>query len=211
MISKSKQKFLHIPAIVRVFLLVLAFLIPSYVVAVVITGNVKFLGNLAITGSLTKGSGTFVIDHPLDSKNKLLFHSFVESPDVKNLYDGIATLNQNGEAVIKLPNYFEALNKDFRYQVKPVDKSAPNLYIKEEVKDNKFTIAGGVPGQKISWQVTGTRQDPYILANPIIVEVENGPDALVNKVEYLHSGVYEVSKVKDFFSAIITFFQSFYR
>ena len=67
-----------------------------------------------MTGTIGKGAGSFVIDHPLDPRNKLLYHSFLESPDVKNIYDGVATLDKNGEAVIKLPRYFEALNKDFR-------------------------------------------------------------------------------------------------
>ncbi len=155
---------------------------------VTFSGSVHFLEDLIITGSISKGSGTFVIDHPLDPENKLLYHSFVESPDVKNIYDGIITLDENGEAAVELPVYFEALNKDFRYQVKGVSEPAPNLHIKEEVKDNRFAIAGGPPHATVSWQVTGIRHDPYILANPIEVEVEKGPDALVEKGEYIHEG-----------------------
>ncbi|NQV92954.1 hypothetical protein HQ403_00470, partial [Candidatus Kaiserbacteria bacterium] len=47
------------------------------------------------------------------------------------------------------------------------------------------------PNTRVSWQVTGIRHDPYILANPIEVEVEKGPDQLVDKGEYVHppSGV----------------------
>ena len=148
-------------------------------------------GSLSITGLISKGSGTFAIDHPLDPKNKLLFHSFVESPDVKNIYDGVAELDRTGEATVILPSYFEALNKDFRYQVKSIDSPAPNLYIKEEVRNNQFTIAGGDPSTRVSWQITGIRHDPFILENPIIVEVDKGPDALVEKGEYLIPGVYE--------------------
>ena len=155
---------------------------------VTFSGSVHFLEDLIITGSISKGSGTFVIDHPLDPENKLLYHSFVESPDVKNIYDGIITLDENGEAVIELPNYFEALNKHFRYQYTALEVPAPNLYIKEEIKDNRFAIAGGPPHATVSWQVTGIRHDPYILANPIEVEVEKGPDALVEKGEYIHEG-----------------------
>ena len=152
----------------------------------VLTGGVTITGNLSVTGNVTKGSGTFVIDHPLDPKNKLLYHSFVESPDVKNIYDGVATLDEFGEAQIQLPSYFEALNKDFRYQVKPINTPSPNLYIKEEVSDNRFTIAGGEPHARVSWQVTGIRHDPYILEYPIEVEVEKGPNQLVDKGEYIH-------------------------
>ncbi len=150
-----------------------------------LTGNVLFQGNLAITGALSKGGGSFVIDHPLDPRNKMLFHSFAESPDAKNLYDGVVVLDENGVAEIQLPDYFMALNKDFRYQFFPFNEAMPNLYIQREVVNNNFAIAGGIPNGRISWQVTGIRQDAFILANPIIVEVEKGPDELVDKGECL--------------------------
>ena len=160
-------------------------LIPSIVSSVSFPEGVTIQGNLSVGGALSKGSGTFVIDHPLDPEDKLLFHSFVESPDVKNIYDGVVELGRNGEAVVTLPAYFEALNTDFRYLLTPVGKSSPNLYVKKGVKRNKFTIAGGEPNTKVSWQVTGIRHDPYILANPIEVEVEKGPDTLVDKGEFV--------------------------
>ena len=156
-----------------------------------LTGAILFEGNLAITGALSKGSGSFVIDHPLDPKNKLLYHSFVESPDVKNLYDGVAQLDENGEARITLPNYFMALNKDFRYQYFPHLEPMPNLYIKQEIKDNEFVIAGGAPLGRLSWQVTGIRHDPYILAHPVIPEVEKGVDQPVVKGECLYEPLCE--------------------
>ena len=40
--------------------------------------------------------------------------------------------------------------------------------------DVAHAIAGGGPGQKISWQVTGIRQDAYANAHRIVVE-ENKP------------------------------------
>ena len=51
--------------------------------------------------------------------------------------------------------------------------------------DNRFQIAGGAPGQKISWQVTGIRQDAYANAHRIVVE-ENKPAEEVG--HYLHPG-----------------------
>ncbi len=146
--------------------------------------------DLGVTGSLSKGSGSFVIDHPLDPKNKLLYHSFVESPDVKNLYDGIATLDRRGEARVKLPRYFGALNDEYRYLATPIGKPAPNLHLKRGVRRNEFILAGGEPGTKISWQVTGIRKDPYIVANPVVPEVLKGPDALVDVGEYLFPELY---------------------
>ena len=164
-----------------------------------ITNNSSVTGNMSVVGAIAKGSGTFVIDHPLDPKNKLLYHSFVESPDVKNIYDGIATLNKRGEAIIGLPNYFLALNKDFRYLGTPIGEPMPNLYLKREVQKRFFglfgkpviKISGGAPYGRVSWQVTGIRKDPLIVAHPIIPEVEKGPGQLVDKGEYLYPELYE--------------------
>jgi len=156
-----------------------------------LTGNVKFLGDLSVGGQLQKGSGTFAIDHPLKPKTHLLFHSFVESPDVKNIYDGVTKLDSNGEAVIELPSYFEALNTDYRYLFFPLGEPMPDLYIKEGVIGNSFTIAGGAPEEEVSWQITGIRHDPFIQAYPIEVEVEKGPGQIVDKGEYLFEGYKE--------------------
>ena len=167
-----------------------------------LVGNVEFEGNLTVTGAMSKGAGTFLIDHPLDPKNKLLYHSFVESPDVKNLYDGIAVLDEEGTVTIQLPSYFEALNEGFRYQFFPHDQSMPNLYIVKEVENNSFSISGGEPNGRISWQVTGIRHDPYILANPIIPEVDKGPDEIRDKGEYLFEGYEEDNTASERISLI---------
>lgn len=164
--------------------------------AVVLSKNATVTGNASILGTLSKGSGSFVIDHPLDPKNKLLYHSFVESSDVKNLYDGIATLDEKGSATIELPSYFLALNKDFRYLATAIGEPMPDLRLTAPVKRRffgfagpiVFTISGGAPGGRVSWQVTGIRHDAYIVDNPMIVEVEKGPDELAQKGEYLFEG-----------------------
>ncbi len=152
---------------------------------VTLDGNIKFAADLLVVSTISKGSGTFVIDHPLDPVNRLLYHSFVESPDVKNIYNGIAEITENGEAVVKLPDYFEALNDNFRYQVKSIGAAQPQLHIKEGVLNNEFIIGGGVPGAEVSWQVTGIRHDPYIIANPVVVEVLKSATALVDRGQYL--------------------------
>ena len=72
-------------------------------------------GNLSIAGNISKAGGSFKIDHPVDPSNKYLYHSFVESPDMMNIYNGTAVLNVDGKASVELPNWFEALNRDFRY------------------------------------------------------------------------------------------------
>lgn len=135
-----------------------------------------FDGDVDIAGTLSKSAGSFKIDHPLDPENKYLSHSFVESPDMMNVYNGNAVLGEGGTAWVELPSYFEALNSDFRYQLTAIGSASPNLHIAQEVRGNRFQIAGGAPGKKVSWQVTGIRQDAYARQNRIPVE-ENKPEA----------------------------------
>ncbi|HEY6373643.1 MAG TPA: hypothetical protein VIX37_23920 [Candidatus Sulfotelmatobacter sp.] len=130
-----------------------------------------FSGDVQVTGNLSKGGGSFKIDHPLDPANKYLYHSFVESPDMMNIYNGNVMLDANGEAVIDLPEWFGALNRDYRYQLTCVGGFAP-VYIAEEISNNQFKIAGGKSGMKVSWQVTGVRQDAWANAHRIPVEVQ---------------------------------------
>jgi len=135
-------------------------------------GNAQVTGNLNVTGTVSKGGGSFKIDHPLDPANKFLYHSFVESPDMKNVYDGVVTLDAKGEATVTLPEWFETLNRDFRYQLTSIGQAAPDLHVKSEVKANVFSIAGGGSGQKVSWQLTGIRKDAWADAHRIPVEEE---------------------------------------
>lgn len=130
-----------------------------------------FQGNVLVTGNLVKPGGGFLIDHPEDPANRYLQHSFVESPERKNVYDGIAVLDKKGEAQVKLPKWFAVLNRDFRYQLTCLGQHAP-VYIAQEIEGSRFRIAGGPPGLKVSWQVTGIRQDPWAKANPLSAEQE---------------------------------------
>ncbi len=144
------------------------------------------LGNMNISGNLTKGGGSFKIDHPLDPANKYLSHSFVESPDMMNIYNGNVALDDNGEATIDLPNWFEALNKEFRYQLTCIGGFAP-VFVAEEISNNRFKIAGGKAGLKISWQVTGIRHDAYAEKHRIPLEQEK---SLTERGHYLHPDVF---------------------
>jgi hypothetical protein len=129
-----------------------------------------FTGGVHVAGTLTKVAGSFRIDHPLDPANKYLSHSFVESPDMLNVYNGNVALDASGQAVIELPDWFEALNRDFRYQLSAVGVSQPGLFVAAKVKGNRFRIGGGVPRAEVSWQVTGIRDDAYARAHRIPVE-----------------------------------------
>lgn len=141
-----------------------------------------FDGDVRVTGTFDNSKSSLVIDHPVDPENKYLYHSSVVSPDMKTVYDGIVTLDVAGEAVVQLPDYFDALNGDFRYQLTCLGGYAP-VYVADELPDNQFRIAGGAPGMKVSWQVTGIRKDAFAEANRTQVEV-NKPDS--EKGLYMH-------------------------
>jgi len=120
------------------------------------------------------GVKAFKIDHPLDPAGKFLMHSSVESDAMKNMYDGVVTLDAEGAAWVVLPEWFDALNQDFRYQLTCLGRYAP-VFIAHEVEHHRFQIAGGTPGLRVSWQVTGIRHDAYARAHPLVVEPQKGP------------------------------------
>ena len=139
-------------------------------------------GNIVIPGNLAKGGGSFRIDHPLDPENKYLYHSFVESPDMMNIYNGNIVTDASGKATVELPTYFEALNMEFRYQLTVIGSFAQAI-INKEVINNKFEIATSTPNVKVSWQVTGIRHDAYANQNRIPTEVDK---AAKDKGTYIH-------------------------
>lgn len=157
-----------------------------------------FVGSVDIAGSLTKSSGTFKIDHPLDPANKYLYHSFVESPDMMNIYNGVVTLDENGLATVTLPDWFESLNQDFRYQLTAIGAPGPNLHIAAKVQNNSFKIGGGQPGMEVSWQVTGVRHDAWANAHRVQVEVEKQG---VERGTYLHPELFGAPKEKSALAA----------
>jgi hypothetical protein len=139
-------------------------------------------GNVEVGGNLSKAGGSFKIDHPLDPENKYLYHSFVESPDMMNIYNGNVVTDGSGYAVVTLPDWFGALNRDFRYQVTPIGQFAQAM-IASQIADGKFTIRTDKGNVMVSWQVTGIRQDAWANAHRIPVEEEK---AEKDKGQYLH-------------------------
>ncbi len=151
------------------------------------SGNGHYDGNLSVGGTLSKGGGSFKIDDPLDPENKYLSHSFVESPDMLNIYNGSVRLDARGEGWVTMPEYFQALNRDFQYVLTSVGSSQPRLYIAREIKGNRFKIAGGRPNGKVSWMVTGIRQDAWANAHRIPTEEEKPAQ---ERGTYLHPELY---------------------
>jgi len=144
-------------------------------------------GNLNVAGAITAGTKDFKIDHPLDPTNKFLYHGSVESSEMMNIYTGNAILDNSGEAVVTLPKWFEALNRDYRYQLTAIGAAAPNLHVAQEISNHQFSIAGGAPGMKVSWQVTGVRHDAYAKTHPLVVEVKKSEK---ERGHYLHPDAY---------------------
>ncbi|MFN8745754.1 MAG: hypothetical protein ACK5ZN_12395 [Phycisphaerales bacterium] len=146
-----------------------------------------FKGKTAVVGSLSKSGGSFKIDHPLDPANKYLYHSFVESPDMLNIYSGVVRTDDRGFATVTLPSYFEALNTDYRYQLTIIDESGSDEFIQakvvSKVKNGQFVLRTSSPSTEVSWQVTGIRNDAWARANRIVPEVDKVGSA---KGTYLH-------------------------
>jgi len=156
-----------------------------------------FQGDVNVTGNLSKSGGSFKIDDPVDPANKYLYHSFVESPDMKDMYDGTATTDATGNATIQLPKWFQALNRSFRYQLTPIGQFAQAI-VATEVENNQFTIKTDKPYVKVSWQVTGTRHDAWANAHRIPVEVEKPKE---ERGYYIHPELFGQGQDKNIMAA----------
>jgi len=145
-----------------------------------------FQGTIFTSGGIVQPSSAMHIDHPLDPANKYLYHSSIESSEMKNIYDGNVTTDANGDAVVELPDWFEALNRDFRYQLTTIGQPA-QAWIASKIANHSFTIKTDKPNVEISWQVTGVRQDAWANAHRLPVEAPKlGRDA----GHYLHPELY---------------------
>jgi trimeric autotransporter adhesin len=129
----------------------------------------NFSGSINVTGAIFAGTKDFRIDHPLDPANKYLTHSSVESSEMMNIYTGNVTTDAQGEATVHLPDWFEVLNTDFRYQLTVIGQFAQAI-VAREIQNGEFAIRTSAPNIKVSWQVTGVRQDAYAKAHPLVVE-----------------------------------------
>jgi hypothetical protein len=110
-----------------------------------------------------------------------------------NVYSGNVTTDVHGFATVTMPRWFQALNRDFRYQLTVVGKAHwdAKAAIWQKVADNRFTIRTDQPNVEVSWQVTGVRHDPYANAHPLTVEQ---PKAAVEQGKYLSPELYGKAK-----------------
>jgi len=128
-------------------------------------------GDVIVAGTLSASAKDFKIDHPSDPANKYLVHTSVESSEMVNIYSGNVVTDELGLATIQLPDWFEAENADFRYQLTTIGRQA-QAWIAEEVGNKQFKIATNASHVKVSWQITGVRQDAYAKTHPLVVEQE---------------------------------------
>ncbi|HTD23955.1 MAG TPA: hypothetical protein VK738_14960 [Terriglobales bacterium] len=126
-------------------------------------------GGFQCSGAISGSAKNFRIDHPLDPANKYLVHASVESSEMMNIYTGNVTTDAQGQAIVELPNWFEALNGDFRYQLTVIGQFAQAI-VAHKIHNHQFTIRTSVPNVEVSWQVTGVRQDEWAKAHPLVVE-----------------------------------------
>ena len=155
-------------------------------------GNLLVSEDLVVQGQILAGVKDFKIDHPLDPANKYLVHASVESSEMKTIYDGFVTTDARGEATVKLPEWFEVLNRDFRYQLTVIGQFAQAI-VGREIQNHEFTIRTNAPNVKVSWQVTGVRQDAFAKAHPLVVEEEK--EARL-KGFYIHPELYGAPEEK---------------
>ena len=126
-------------------------------------------GNLGIVGAMSKGSGSFKIDHPLEAKKDThhLVHSFIEGPQADLIYRGVVDL-VNGTATINIDTIsgmtegtYVLLNTNTScFTSNETDWDA----VKGSVSGNILTIncQNSSSTATVSWLVIGERHDQHM-------------------------------------------------
>jgi len=135
-----------------------------------------FSGDLHFSGTMTGGTKSFLIDHPLDPLNKTLMHYCIESPDPLLVYSGQAVTDSKGQVVVQMPGYFVALTKEDQARINLTPVGRPFLTGAEwNPGYASFTIYGD-PDREVFYTVYADRDDPVMrqLARPVEQEKGNG-------------------------------------
>lgn len=149
--------------------------------------GVYFLGRLA-------GSGTklFRIDHPLDPLNKYLLHYCAEGPEPMNAYSGTVVTDDKGYATVKLPDYYESINRDPRIQLTVLDEADSDEFVLVKAvskpRSGFFRIRSSMPGVQVFWRVDAVRNDAFVRKHGAPVEeIKTGKE----KGKYQQPSLYE--------------------
>ncbi len=120
----------------------------------------------AVGSFAATGTKSFQMDHPLDPANYYLNHFCTEGPEPMNAYSGNVVTDANGYATIALPDYFESINRDFRYQLTVVDDGEREDFVLvkvvRKIRNNEFTIRTSAPHVEVSWEVKAIRNDRWV-------------------------------------------------
>ena len=133
-------------------------------------GLVSAAGNLAVTGSVSKGSGSFKIDHPLPAKKDThdLVHSFIEGPQADLIYRGRATLS-SGTVDVNVDTAAGMTEGTFVLLCNNVQCFTSNeegwTALRGSVTGNVLTITAQDNSctDTVSWMVIGERKDTHML------------------------------------------------
>jgi hypothetical protein len=134
-----------------------------------------FAGNVNVTGTLSKGAGSFVIDHVLDPENKILRHNLVESPEHLCVYRGRTELDEHGRATVGLPDYFPALTDEENATVHltPVGEEPSAASYRWNAEHSALTVFGAAHAE-VAYLVLAARDDPVIHQLDRPVEEDKG-------------------------------------
>ena len=100
-----------------------------------------FDGNIEVTGTVFGSVKDFKIDHPLDPANKYLVHTSVESSEMMNIYSGNVVTDELGLATVTLPDWFQAENTDFRYQLTVLGGRFAQAIVSKELPTTSSRLA----------------------------------------------------------------------
>lgn len=154
-------------------------------------------GTATFNGYISKPGGGYLIDHPTDPQNLFLNHCFVESPEMLNIYRGVATLDASGNATVQLPSYFSAANQNAMPILTAIGASMTGLYA-SDVVNGTFSITGGITNGRVCWMITAARADKWAVANHPGVEIAKTAE---QKGKYLHPELFGATN-KDLIHAI---------
>ena len=123
-----------------------------------------------VVGSLSKGSGSFKIKHPLASKKNThqLVHSFIEGPQADLIYRGKIRLAA-GRAIINIDEAATMTDGTFEALCREVQCFTSNETgwdtVRGKVEGNILTIESQntESTDEISWLVIGERQDEHMM------------------------------------------------
>ena len=134
------------------------------------SGNITTYANLSVAGALSKGSGSFRIEHPLPEKSATheLVHSFIEGPQADLIYRGKVVL-VNGKASVNIDAAATMTEGTFEVLCREVQCFTTNetgwTAVRGKVAGNILTIEAKDSDctDEISWMVIGERQDPHMM------------------------------------------------